>query len=72
MKRNHWIIFCGVIGIIGIIGVYLLSYLFTQGIPAESTSSMAAALDTPVNRVIAVVSLIVCFIFVLCCFITRE
>ena len=72
MKRNHWIIFCGIIGIIGITGVFLLSVLFTQGIPAEPASSMAAALDTPTNRVIAIVSLIACLIFVLCCFIARE
>ena len=70
MKRNQLIILGGIVSILGI--AYFKSVLFSPDILSESFSSMANVIDTPMNRVIAVVSAVVCLLYVLCCFIARE
>jgi hypothetical protein len=71
MKKYPWFIFAAVLLVLG--ALYFGSDILTStGTPYNSFISLTAFIDTSVNRTIAVVSIVVCFLYVLCSYIGRK
>jgi hypothetical protein len=70
MKKITWYILAVVLIVLGALS--WRTDIPSTVISSNSFAQVAAFIDTPVNRTIAVVSTVVCFLYVLCSFIGRK